>query len=196
VALRHLAGGCIDPREFVWTLVEGESEHIGGVYRMYEWGDIDENDPIDSWCVREVHPVLADGVNSGGRQAVRLLVYEKEEGRKVYDIEVRAVDHSIAISWNKNESQDTLSVVTASSNADWAKLEISSAVSGRFSLNDGPSLQIGASPVQMASNTDSIRAGDQLEFCRNGAGGIFQIEIRAASTQQMVKQETFTAAQC
>jgi flagellin-like protein len=109
-----------------------------------------------------------------------------------------------AISWNKNESQDTLSVVTASSNADWSNLEImcssTTVLTVTLNLNgaeaDASTLDCVDATNEAAPVSDTsaaIRAGDDLEFiCATGADGSIDITITDPSANQIVKEETFT----
>jgi flagellin-like protein len=110
-----------------------------------------------------------------------------------------------AISWNKNESSDELSVVTASSNADWANLEISFSAAGGYRLNGGDATgtvgmtgttqdMAANTPIAIRTTADPIRAADTLEFCADVAGPL-TITITDPSANQVVKTESFTISQ-
>lgn len=118
-----------------------------------------------------------------------------------------------AISWNKNESQDTLSVVTASSNADWANLEISCEPSGGalvpasldIELNGAAAdagtagtLACDGTPDAIEDAAAAIRAGDELYFCGTAMTDLGSVEITITdpTANQIVKEESFTVEAC
>jgi flagellin-like protein len=107
-----------------------------------------------------------------------------------------------AVSWNKNESSDELSVVTASSNADWSNLEIDGDANFEYSINGedaagvaGREAVTSGTPVTMTDDPSPIRAGDDLFFC-GAAAGPLTITITDPSANQIVKEETFDVEIC
>lgn len=104
-----------------------------------------------------------------------------------------------AISWNKQETSNTLSVVTASSNADWSNLQYSCTLDGVDAncdvyLNgdntDTNAYTAAMGDVSIVDDGTTIRAGDDL--CFDSAAGQLEITITDPSANQIVKEESFT----
>lgn len=103
-----------------------------------------------------------------------------------------------AISWNKDEATDRLTVVTASSNADWQRLEIDGNVDFQVNVAGENVTVVAGSPTSMSTDADPIRAGDRLQFCISSATAIapvsLTITITDPSANQVVKTESFTVS--
>ena len=113
-----------------------------------------------------------------------------------------------AISWNKSEATDRLSVVTASSNADWQNLELTGTFTPTTGTTDSffwalnaPSnlgetqFTNGDAAVALSDTAQSIRAGDYLSFCGEAAGTV-TFTITDPSANQVVKEDSFSVLLC
>lgn len=112
----------------------------------------------------------------------------------VSDIGGQSTNTAPQVAWSPDEIQDRLSVNTATQNADWARLNLTSnGLNVRYALNNEATSTSQKLPYMATANPARIQAGDYLSFCANVAQSNVEIIVRDSTANAVILRHTFTS---
>jgi hypothetical protein len=177
----HDGGPCINPREFLWEIVQddGDIHEVAKITAYDRWSDGEsegssQGGERNPWCIHQF-----GGFSSNEDRPDLVRAYNRTSGTLVflYDFPVWPIPRHTAV-LNRDDATDRLGVTSADA-MQWTEFQLSLSKAGKFGYNEAPTTSLATNQWKTIQE-GYVQAGDYLQFCVTSPGSA-SVVIRYAS---------------